>query len=302
VKIARIAGGLLCVLCLTVSGCRTKGAVAPATNARALPTVDEVLAAQNERAARLDRIWARAVVQLEYQDEGGKRHSAQGEGHLQVVQPDHLALSVGKLGETLYWLGADGERHWVFELGDVDRAMVGRHENVGSPCMQSIGAPVHPLDLLELLGVRPIVGEMTVVGRAEDGTIEIVGPVQSGVRTLWLDADSLVPVRVQISPVRDEVGPVVATLSLYEGVVQSDEGGFFPRMPSRIVAVHPASESRIQIDLSDMSDGAGRGRLPDAAFSFASLVRALGPEEVVVLDESCEHPALSSESLARGKE
>lgn len=298
-KIVFGAGGLLCVLCLTVTGCRTKGHIAPPNDLPALPTVDAILVAQNERAARLDRIWARAVVQLEYQDEGGRQRSAQGEGHLQVIQPDRLALSVGKLGETLYWLGADEERHWVFELGDIDRAMVGRHENVGSPCMQSLGAPVHPLDLLELLGICPIGEDITIVGRAEDGTVEVVGPVRSGVRTMWLDQDTLEPVRVEIAPLEVEVGAVTATLSQYEGVTQADEGGFFPRMPSRIVAVHPSSESRIQIDLSDMNDGSRRGRLPDAAFSFESLVRALGPSEVVVLDASCEHPAIADDSLAQ---
>jgi hypothetical protein len=76
--------------------------------------------------------------------------------------------------------------------------------------------------------------------------------------------------------------------------VQSDEGGYFPKMASRIKLEHPESETRITLHLSDLEDGKSRsGRLTDAVFDFNTLYDVFAPREVVVLDRDCPTPALT---------
>jgi hypothetical protein len=71
-------------------------------------TAEDVLEAHNARAAALDRLWARASVQVTGADENG-RLSEQAEGHLQIDQPDRVALSLGKLGKVQLYLGSNAE-------------------------------------------------------------------------------------------------------------------------------------------------------------------------------------------------
>lgn len=294
----------LLVLLLTL-GCKSTTSTSDTPRTDPPPTYEQIAETYNARAERLDRLWARAVVQVRYLDEDGDRRSVQGEGHLQLIQPSRLALSAGKLGETLFWLGGDAERFWVFELGDASRASVGRHENVGRPCAQALAAPVHPLEAIDLLGVVPLpeASEGVIqpaVAWSEDGraiVVEILG--RFGPMRLFLTPVEMLPVRIELLDPSTSAPAVVATLEDHERIDLSGSPGFNPRVATRVVITHPDSESEIRLSLSDMNDGSGRGRLADAAFTFETLLRAYRPDEVLVLDADCERPALAAAEDAR---
>jgi hypothetical protein len=286
---------LVCIAPALVAGCRSKpGAMSPDRTAPT-PPYEAIAEIYNARAGRLGRIWSRAVVQVRYIDADGKQRGVQGEGHLQVIQPDRLALSAGKLGETLFWLGGDADRFWAFELGDASRASVGRHENVGRPCARPLAAPVHPLEALDLLGVTALPAEASPVAWSADGRSLVVEfPGRFGPQRIYIDPLDYLPVRIELLDPRDGSAAIFATLEQHERVWIDGSPGYNPRMATRIVIEHPGSESEVRLTLSDMTDGSERGRLADAVFAFESLLRAFRPDEIVVLDEACPRPAYAA--------
>ncbi len=285
------AVGLVCVSVLGGGGCTTPardGQRAAAVNdSGGVPSYAEVAAAHNARAARLGRLWSRAAVQLRYTDAEGTVRREQGEGHLQIVQPANLALSVGKLGEVVFWLGSDAERFWWFDLGDASTASVGRHENAMKPCIGELPLPVHPLDLLDLIGVTPLPASSAtapVVGPG--GRVVVDVPARAGVRRLFFDASTMRPVRVELWVAGKSTPEVVSELTEYERVDVA-EGGVDPRTASRISVRDLGSDSEIVLFLSDMNDGSRAGRLAPFVFDFDELLDAHRPARVVVLDEWC---------------
>ncbi|MEC9373698.1 MAG: hypothetical protein VYC34_07635, partial [Planctomycetota bacterium] len=208
------------------------------------PSYAEVAERYNSRAARLSRIWSRAVVRIEYTDDEGKRRREQGEGHLQLVQPSQFALDVRKLGELLMWLGCDDQRYWLLELHEAKRAQVGLHANLGKPCSAEAGLPAHPLDIVEMLGVTPIpttwpgVSAGSPIGETKwssDGSSVVVDmPGFAGYRRLFLDPQSFVPRRIEIYSHPDRELALSAELTLYEPV-EIRAGGGRPQMASRII-------------------------------------------------------------------
>lgn len=253
----------------------------------------DVIERYNERTSRLDRLWARAVVSLEYTDEDGRRRNEQGEGHLQLLRPDRLALSVGKLGDVLVFLGCDAERYWWFDMaGDPSFVAIGRHENVGKECSRSLPIEAHPLDIIDLLGVTPLADEAKIIGR-DERTIVVESPGRLGLLRLSLDSSTLLPRRIELFDRRDSrAASLIATLSDPQNVDLRGVGGFFPRTASRVVISHPESESTISLGLYDLSDGLIRGRIPEHAFDLSALAEMYRPELVAVLDEDCVEPAV----------
>jgi len=267
------------------------------------PAYDELVRRWNERASELSRIWARAVVQLRYRDAEDRLHNEQGEGHLQLLQPSRFALSVGKLGEILLWLGCDETRYWLIDASETPRASVGRHDTLGLPCHRSLGLPTHPLDMLDLMGVTPLPSQEEIlaagkppgwVTRTRDGALLVVeAPARFGRRRMFLDPRTLLPRRVQLFPFErpspSDQPAVTADLSDPIPVTLRTRGGFYPKMASRVEIEHPESGARIVLHFSDASDGRDRsGRLSPRVFDFEALTQALAVERIDTLDADCQ--------------
>ena len=279
------------------SGCASTGTrePAPVINAEP-PTYAEIATAHNERASRLPRLWARAAVRMQYTDDDGDRRREQGEGHLQIIAPARLALSVGKVGEVLFWLGSDDHRFWWFDLSENSRASVARHENVLLPCVSEIALPVHPLDLLDLLALReiPATGPAPVLD--PEGRAVVDFPTPAGARRVFFDTDTMYPARVELWW-RGEASPaIIAELEEYERVDLPSVPGVDPRLASRVTITHVDSDTLMTLFLSDMSDGSRFGRLSPGVFDFEELVGSLDPKTIIVLDEDCATPALDVSS------
>lgn len=287
---AALAGGC--------AGNRTRVAAEPgALSTLEAPSYAEVAAKHNERVARLDRLWSRAVFSVRYTDEDGRDRREQLEGHLQLVRPGKLALSGGKsITDTLFWLGGDGERMWWFELGDASRAYVAREANLGQPCCRQPDIPSHPRDVIDLLGVTPLPTDPRAgrTGWSTNGQwIVVEAPSQEGRLQLFLDPRTHEPGWVKLMD-RSGRTLVFAELTDYENVdVRDGLSPYMPRVATRISIRRPDDTGEIRLSLGGMSDGRDRdGRLAPQAFDFDALRSALRPVEVVVLDRSCPNPAL----------
>lgn len=258
------------------------------------PTYRMLANAQNARAARLGKLWARATVSIDYRDSEGRKRWEQGEGHFQVIQPSKLALSVGKLGEVFLWIGCDEERYWLIDTKGAKAAYVGRHELVTRGKIEALGLPVPPRDLIALAGMSPIAagtasgsGDPVVVTRGKTASYRVM---RGGVPwTIFVDAATLTPVRVEVAESVAGEGDapeavIVAELSQYRDVPLKGSSGFFPRVATRVECLHTPSGSTMSVTLTDPSDG-GTNRLKPEAFDFEGLVEALGVSEVIDLDE-----------------
>lgn len=290
---------LLVIVAIAASGCaRTPPAPGGVlVTDRRLPTYDEVAQAHNQRVANLDRVWARTTVVIDSTDRDGKPRRDQGEGHLHVVRPRSLALTVGKLGETVLYLGSNEERYWWFDLlggRDADTAYVGRHDRAAETSLAEAGAPLHPLDLIELLGVLPlptgqeVFGPTDRVSRGDDGSVLVVLPARSGHRLLAFEPETY---RLRRAALFDATGRLLVRSEArsYGEVRLVEGGGDWPEMPSRILIDVPAEGVSVRLTLYDAENrGSRQTMLP---FDLDRLLRAHRIDRVIDVDEEAASAA-----------
>lgn len=257
-------------------------------DAKKAPPYSEVAARFNANTANLHQLFAPVTVRIRYSDKDGTEHNEQGEGRLQIVQPDHVAMSIGKVGEVFFWLGSDSQRYWWLNLSGKPRSMyVGNHENYEKSQARRIGVVVAPLDLVRLLGIVPL-PETGVTQMSADGKrIGIVTALDLGARQrTWIDPQTYLPTMIELFNAKGEC-ELVAALSEPDGV---DVKGTAvrPRVNTRVTIAHAATNSQITLDLSDMQDGAGR-MVPDA-FNPGELAKQLRAEKIYDLDAPPKTP------------
>lgn len=253
------------------------------------PAYSAVAAKHNERVARLDRLWARAVVRIKYFDEKGDEHNEQGEGLLQVARPDRMGLSIKKAGKMLFWFGGDAQRYWLFDVVNAPVVRVGRHELIGKRAGEAgLGIDINPRDMIALLGITPLPASTQARAGVQAAWsrnghyIEATVPLPSGAKQVFsMEPLTLYPRKIAFIDASGK--PIVtAVLENYEdGPVNiAGYGGQRPRVASRVTATHHASKTEIKLDLSEMrNDG-----VTDKAFDFDTLKESLGVDRVIDVD------------------
>src|SRR5690606_1280520 len=80
-------------------------------------------------------------------------------------RPSSCALSLRKFGKTVFWLGSDAALYWIFD-GEAREAHVGRNSNAKDPLGILNAIYIHPLDLIDLLGLDPIPSNAKSINRS----------------------------------------------------------------------------------------------------------------------------------------
>lgn len=270
---------------LLFNGCDAPQRV-PAPPAAGLASAHEVIERYNANAMRIDRLWTRAVVELKWTDDRGK-HYEQGDGNLILIKPDRVALSIGKLGNTIMWAGCDGERYWLFDLNEAKTLYSGLHANAHRRDRATrYPLPVHPLTLLGLMGITPIPADSpAVLAGAEDrGDGDYMVEPRGGGSRLWLDGASARVTRIDLL---DAAGQTQATcrLSRWQRVaVRGLPPGALPWVATRLELTMADREGSMTLFLSDPTDGREGDRIKDKAFDLAHLTKVFKPEKTVDLD------------------
>ena len=264
-----------------------------------VPAYAPIAAAYNARVGGLDRL--RAAVSLVIRAPGteGKQIREQVEGNLQLALPDRLALRIDKVSQTLFYLGSNEALYWWMDLTDRPTAMVGRHDAARPGAVAEFGLPVHPLDLLELLAVRPlpVAGDATepaLAWSADGRWVVVTSPARwNGVRRLYLDPLTYDPARVEIADGTGRVA-VAADLSRYQtvDVREGPRGASPPRVAGRFDIQIPGSEALAVLLVNDPQNPGSRQKA--AAFDLPTLQRAYGIERVIDLDAAPDEGSAST--------
>lgn len=279
---------LLSLVALVNIGCE------PATNVQPDPppapplSYDQLRSTHNARIADVDRLWARSVVEVRWTDDEGRGHFEQGDGPLIVRKPDELALAIGKLGNTRFWLGCDGERYWLFDVGDKQRlAYVGRQDNIANARRSVLPLPIQPTRLIGLLDITPLPDtDDALVTRDGDDHLIVLPPdddLAGLLRKIRMDAKG----RITEIELMDGRGRTVllAELSRFQRMpLEGRPPGAHPWLAGRIHIIVPRADASVTLFIHDPSEGAGR--IKDKQFDFDALTRALKIDRVVDVDRA----------------
>lgn len=262
------------------------------------PAYAEVAVKYNANVEHLSKLFSFVVVQIEYTDKKGERHHEQGEGRLQVIQPYHVAISVGKVGETFFWLGSDSQRYWWLDLSGKPRVMfVGAHETYAKSQARRVGAVVAPLDLVRLIGVVPLAKTGQTQWSADGKRVGIVNMLDNGGRErVWVDPKTYLPSSIEIFNAKGEL-EITSTLSEPDGVTISGMGER-PTLNRKIEVKSAAGDAWISLTLSDMEDGSGR-MVPES-FDPAALAKHYRVDTIYDLDAPPKASPSASSSQSSG--
>lgn len=284
--VVRVVVFMVCVLGgMVFSGCVGSGQGKERAIVRgAAPGYAESAARYNEHVSRLERVWARAVVRLTYVDPEGELRTEQGDGFLQVIRPDRLALSLSKAGMLLFWLGCDAQRYWWIDLtGDEGVASFGRHEKFETSARDRLGLAIAPLDMIRLLGTSPMATGVGVEGATQwsrDGRLLGLTSRRAGggFERVWVEPETMAPRMWELFDA-DERLVMVSELEGEMPVDVQGSGGLRPRMASRVTATHVESGTRIRLSLAG-----GRDTPVPEAFELDAILRAQRISRAVDLD------------------
>jgi hypothetical protein len=251
------------------------------------PTYDQVAEAYNARVNPLERLWARMVVRLKFVDGGGVDRSEQVEGHCMWARPSNVFVSFHKAGVDVAMLGSNQERFWWIELGGNKRAFVGTHANATPERVAAAGLRVHPLDLMELMGLTslPAGREGCAVTWSSDGrSLVVTLPGRLHLRRMVLDPTTHRPSRIELLGDQGRI-EAFADLSLYQPVAlrSAGPGAARPTIPTDVRFETDAGTTRAIMQLSDPQDDPSRFR-NKAVFDFARLIERNDVRKVTDLD------------------
>jgi len=278
-------GVLGSIFLLVLASCQTP----PTTvqQPKHLPTYQELATRYNRNLQRIDRLWARAVVELRWHDEQGK-HFEQGDGHLIIVLPDQLALSIGKLGNTLFWAGCNPQEYWWFDLQDQPALYFGFHANHALHTSEQLPLSVQPIDLIRLLGILPLAPNPPTppqVVWADGGYL--IQPPNTGSRLL-IDPQTTHPTRIELLDPSGEVA-LVSHLSRWQRMdIKGVPPGGLPFVATRFEMSLVDEYGSMTVFLSDPTDGQTGNQIKGSLFDLEYLRGVFKPIQEIDLD--AQHP------------
>ncbi len=268
----------------TGTGCESSGTV----KRDGIPTLADTATRVNAAIQGSERLRARATVQVRYTDEEGARRFEQGEGLFRMESSGAIALSAGKVGETLFWLGCDDRRYWWFDLAGKERtAFVGLHDGPGQG-RGGVASAVNPRALPRLMGRVPISGRGTCEWSSDGKLLGVTTRLSSGYERRWLDPKTLEATKIEVYD--DARQPVlIADLGKYEFMTIAGQGAPGPRVPTTVFIGHPATGTELRLYLEDPDDGGQKAGAPGpamdpAAFDFIKLSASLRVSRTIDLD------------------
>ncbi len=277
------------IVLLFVVGCAAQQTRTPR---RPLPEYAQLVERYNRNLRGLNQLWARAVVEVRWTDREGRSHYEQGNNSTFMMSgDDHLALSIGKLGKTAFWVGCDPQRYWFFDLLDHSVVYLGRHDQFHRLPAHTLPMQVRPVDLPKLLGLAPLdptrLPDAPQVARFEGNYI--IAPPGTGSR-ITIDPRTALPIKVEVFARNGQLAAVAELRDPGRVEMHNVAQGGWATVQTRIHIELADSEESFTIHLSDMTDAGGRlheakRRALQNAFNFDRLKAGLNVQQVIDLDQ-----------------
>lgn len=285
---ARTIGSLLMLAAaMLVSGCASQhadGDTDVITRDGPPPAFAAIAERYDARVRRLERLWCSVSLRIMGVDQAGDPVDEQAEAYLQVIRPRKVSLEVKKVGETYFYMGSNDTRYWWIDLHSEDRpALVGTHENATPEAFRQLGVPLHPLDLIELMGITPIGSTVNQMGAkvawSSDGRfIAMRLPGRWGPRDYLLDPETFEPQRIALLSPKGEVAAACELQSPLPVAVRDDVKAE-PRMARRfLVDVPPNTTLTMKIEQAENRE------IKDKPFDFDYLKKIFRVRDVRDVD------------------
>ncbi|MBL8963624.1 MAG: hypothetical protein KF787_09570 [Phycisphaeraceae bacterium] len=263
------------------------------------PPARVVCAPHNEGVEALDRVWARTELRLTAPDGDQGPVDETAEGHFQFARPGQVSLTVSKVGETYFCLGSGAERYWWMDLRRPRWALIGDLSRATPEAVALLGVPVHPVDLIDLVGILPIEPSDGEASWSADGrSVVVSSPGRWGTTRQWVFSAG--DWRLEGVRILDERGEVRCESSLAGAsrVEFRDDPSRIAVVPTRVTVRVPESRTTISIRLYDPQNrGTGMNM---AVFNPDHLVRAYNiPADSVGSMEEAASRAAARKSAAR---
>lgn len=258
---------------------------------------------QQRRVAALREFWARIDGELNWIDSDGRKRSRLGEGHVTWRLPHHFALTLGKLGEVMMWVGADDERFWVIQkVPEQTRAFVCRIENMDSPKTEKLELSVHPTEVLDLLGLGELPHELIATPRIADGgeTYIFLTAGNRYTRRVYVNASRWLPTRVDLLDATTKVIAISSRLGMYAPVLdRTGRHDAIALAPTEVLIQRAATEDVVAIHTHGAATSPASGDFDEDLFAFGEVIRSLGipNDAIIVLDAMCKRPAVEDAAL-----
>lgn len=273
------------VIALVLTGCKS----GPGTrNDRQIkrgtaPTYAEAAPSFNEVVASYDHLWTPVALRVRYRDEqSGNMTEDLLDGHLQVITPDRVALRIDKLSETYAYLGCDAERYWWIDV-KAGSAIVGTHAKATPAALADFDIPVHPLDLIALLGVVPVDPMAYGATRwSTDGrSLGILTRARFGNKLVWVDPETYEPRAVEIT---DENGRTTlrSTITRQERIPIDGTRETSARIATQYDVTFEGSDFALGVRLQGPENR--RNRMRPAAFNMDTVLKTYRVKDIIDVD------------------
>ncbi len=268
----------LALLAVFLQGCagQNKADDRPIVHSEPPPTAQQVCELYNPSVAALDRLWARTELRIQGVDRDGNDIDETAEGYLQFIRPGQVFLSVKKVGETYFCLGSNASTYWWMDLRKPRTALMGSIEKATPAAAAKFGVPVHPLDLIDLLGVLPLDPKDATTAWSDDGEFVVMT-----MRGRWGDKELYFASDLsRLSAVRllDAAGEVAceSTIEASEAVKFREDPSRRAQAPVRITLLIPAAQMQVTVRLHDPENQGAA--MKEASFNPQTLLRAYNIE------------------------
>lgn len=253
--------------------------------AKAPPPYLDMCARYNERIEPLKKMFARANIRLTYFDENGEKKTEEPEGRLQIVRPDRLALSLGKVGQIMFWFGCDQQQYWWFDFTDSSNRVLafGRHDRYSDEVGKRIGVAMRPQDLIRVLGIVPLDARAPGATQwSKDGSqVGITSAIGTrGFQRVWVDPRTDMPTSVEIFDAQKKL--VITAKHTGEEPIELASGRYRPPIASQITVMHWASKTEARLTLTGIKDSG----VSDKAFDLKTLIETYPVDRQIDLDQA----------------
>jgi hypothetical protein len=265
-----------------------------------VPAYAQVAGAYNARVVRLERLACPVGVVVHAKDDRGNPLREQVEGNLQLALPANVALRLDKVGQTVFYLGSNETKYWWFDLTGDKSALVGSHAKATPEAVASFGLPVHPLDLLEVLAIKPIPADgseqathATLAWSKNGKYLGLTLPGRwGGQRRFWLDPKTYDPVRVELIDKSGGVA-VAGALSRYAPVEVAGDATVHPLMATQFDVELPTQQATAVLTLV-RPENPGDAQRPKL-FDLDGLLKYYRIQKVVDIDQQVRRQAALDE-------